>query len=89
MGSDKIRLISKIYVIIFSMLTLFPLRGFVKLKKFQKSEKKLGSRWVGQAPTRIFFFLKYSVFLCCFFVVHVSKLDKTPKLSRWQLLLCA
>ena len=41
-------------------------RGFVKLKKIRE---KLGSGWVGQAPTRIFFF-EISCFLCCF---HDSK----------------
>ena len=29
------------------------LRGFVKLKKNLKIREKLGSEWVGQAPTQI------------------------------------
>ena len=35
---------------------------------------------MGQAPTRIVFFLKFCVFVLCFVVVHVSK--KIEKLDR-------
>ena len=48
--------------------------GCVKLKKNLKIREKLGSEWVGQAPTKILFFLEMLCFFCCFFVVvHVSK----------------
>ena len=40
------------------------LRDFVKLKN-QKIREKLGSGWVGQAPSRIF------IFLFCVFVLFV------------------
>ena len=49
------------------------LRGFVKLKKFQKSEKKWVGGWVDQAPTRTFFLEMVCFFVLFFFVVHVSK----------------
>ena len=38
------------------------------LKKIKKYEKKLESRWVGQAPTRIWCFLEilcFGLFFCC------------------------
>ena len=41
------------------------IRGFVKLKKIRE---KLGSGWVGQAPTRISIFLE----ILCFFVLFFS-----------------
>ena len=47
------------------------LRGFVKLKKIQKSEKNSGSGWVG--PTRILFFTGNVVLCAVFVVLHVSK----------------
>ena len=49
--------------------------GFCQIKKNPKIREKLGSGWVGQAPTRIFFFWgRNFVFLVFFFVVvHVSK----------------
>ena len=57
-----------------------PLRGFEKLKKNPKIREKLGSGWVGQAPTRIINFFENVVFLCVFCVVflfpNVSKKKK-------------
>ena len=43
------------------------LRGFLKLKKIQKFVKKLGSGWVGEAPTRICLFFIKLVFFCVVF----------------------
>ena len=58
-------------------------RGFVKLKN-PKIREKLGSGWVGQAPTRIINFLEMLCVLCFLFCVHmllkVSK--KKKKLDR-------
>ena len=52
------------------------LRGFVMLKKNQKSG------WVGQAPTRIIIFFEilyfFVLFVVFFFVEHVSK-----KIKNW------
>ena len=45
------------------------LRGFVKSKKFKKSEKN--SEVGGSNLNSDFFFLKYCVFCVVFFVVHV------------------
>ena len=47
-------------------------------KKNQKIREKLGSGWVGQAPTRIFFLGgKFCLFfVCCF---HVSKIKINKK----------
>ena len=61
---------------------LLAVRGFVKLKKIQKSEKnsEVGA-WV-KPQLGFLFFLKYCVFCDIFFVVHVSKkkiIEKTPK----------
>ena len=49
------------------------LKGFVKLKKIQE---KLGSGWVGQAPTWIciFFFFFFVLFLS--FYMFPKKMDK-------------
>ena len=41
------------------------LGGFVKLKKIRE---KLGSGWVGQAPTRCFFYIFLVFCVCCFYV---------------------
>ena len=56
----------------------YRLRGFGKLKKIQKSEKKLGSGWVGQAPTRTTW--KCCVLCVVFMFPNVSKNKK--KLAR-------
>ena len=60
---------------IIGRMTAWFIRGFVKLEKFRKSEKKIGSGWVGKAPTQIsFFFFRNIYFFCVFIiVVHVSK----------------
>ena len=42
-------------------------KGFCQVKKNPKIREKLGSGWVGQALTRIFFFGK----CCVFFVIFV------------------
>ena len=55
-------------------------KGFCQVKTIPKIREKLGSGWVEQAPTGIFFFLKYCVFCVIFIVVHVSK--KNKKLDR-------
>ena len=54
---------------------------FCQVKKNQKIREKLGSGWVGQAPTRIFFFeiLSFREFLRCF---HVSECFKKKNLTR-------
>ena len=49
------------------------LRGFVKLKKIKKIREKLGSGWVGQVPTRTFFF--HVVFLLYMFP-KIKKMDR-------------
>ena len=51
------------------------LRGFIKLKKIKiKIREKLGSGWVGQAPTRIIIFGgKFCVFCVVFMFPNVSK----------------
>ena len=51
------------------------IRGFVKLKKIQKSEKKseVGES-VGQAPTQICFFGNFAlsrVVLCCYLLLYM------------------
>ena len=43
------------------------IRGFVKLKQFQKS----GKNWVGQDPTRIIFFGGEMFFFCVLCVVFM------------------
>ena len=76
------------------------LRGFVKLKKFQKSEKnaEVGG-WV-KLQLGFLFFLNMVFFCVVFLVVHVSQklkkidrrvggcsldnLDKTPKASAYE-----
>ena len=60
---------------IFFNLTI-PLRDFVKLKKFQKSEKNLKvGGWVKPQPG--FLLILNIVFFCIvFFDVHVSKKNK-------------
>ena len=45
-------------------------KGFCQVKQNPSKTRKW---WVGQAPTRILFFLPYGVFCVVFFVVHVSK----------------
>ena len=52
------------------MLHCILVRGFVKLKKFQKSAKN-ESGWVGQAPTLIRIFFLKMFFLCVFCVVFM------------------
>ena len=60
LSSNLSFLLSKYPVLIIAM----PLRGFVKLKDIPKIREKLGSGWVGQAPSRILHFLrKMCVFL--------------------------
>ena len=49
----------------FLLILSNPTKGFCQVKKNAKIWIKLGCGWVGQAPTQIF--LKYCVFLCCFF----------------------
>ena len=41
--------------------------GFCQIKKNPKIREKLGSGWVGQAPTRIFFFGEKFCVSCVFF----------------------
>ena len=66
-------------------------KGFVKLKKIKKSEKKLGSGWVGQAPTRIIIlggnFVFFCVFLWCFFLLNMFP-QKIKKMARGVGWLC-
>ena len=51
-----------------------PSTFFCQVKKISKIQEKLGSGWVGQAPTRISFLGGNGVFFVLFFfVVHVSK----------------
>ena len=49
--------------------------GFCQVKKNQKIREKLGSGWVGQAPTRIFFlkFCRFVSFCVVFMFPNVSK----------------
>ena len=58
------------------------IRGFVKLKN-PKIREKLGSGWVGQAPTHNYFCVKFCVFfvffVLLFFAVHVSP----QKIINW------
>ena len=44
------------------------IKGFCQVKKNQKIREKLGSGWVGQAPTRIFFFFGNFVLFSYFHV---------------------
>ena len=64
------------------------LRGFVKLQKKKKIREKLGSDWVGQAPTRIFFFGggECCVLLCFLFcVVFMFPIFSKKKYKNWIL----
>ena len=45
---------------------IFVFKGFVKLKKIKKIQEKVGSGWVGQAPTRYFIFWEDFVFCVVF-----------------------
>ena len=48
-------------------------KGFCQVKKNPKIREKLGSEWVGQAQTRIFFWGGNIVFFVCFFVLYMFK----------------
>ena len=66
------------------MLSLSLLRGFCQVKKIPKIRKKLGSGWVGQAPTRIFFFFEILCFLCVFYIVFMfSKKNIKKWIGEW------
>ena len=52
------------------------IKGFCQVKKNQKIREKLGSGWVGQAPTRIFLFFGHIVFFGVFCVVFMFPLQK-------------
>ena len=58
-------------------------KGFCQVKKIPKIRQKLGSVWVGQAPTRIFIFggnlVFFGVFLCFFMFPNFSKKKITKK----------
>ena len=57
--------ISRFKSMILDMLVLIA-KGFCQVKNNTKFREKLGSGWVGEAPTRIIFFF-FSEILCVFF----------------------
>ena len=47
------------------------IKGSCQVKKNQKIREKLRSGWVGQAPTRIFFFFLEILYFSVFFFVFM------------------
>ena len=46
-------------------------KGFCQVKRNPKIREKLGSGWVGQAPTRICLFFENLVFFCVVFLLYM------------------
>ena len=67
----------------FAAVCIAKLRGLVKLKKNQKIREKLGSGWVGQAPTRISSFFGNIVFFCVVFLRCTCFPKKYGKWIDW------
>ena len=57
-------------------------KGSCQVKENLKIREKLESGWVGQAPTRIFFFYKCCVFWCFLCLLAFFKCFKKKKLDR-------
>ena len=62
---------------------MFKGKGFCQVEKNPKIPEKLGSGWVGQAPTRISFFFGYIVLFVLFFRCTCFKKKKLDRRVGW------
>ena len=66
-----------------SIMTRDHTKGFCQIEKIKKIREKLGSGWVGQAPTRIIIFFGNVVFFVLFSCFQMFQKKKIGWGGRW------